>query len=234
MKLFKSKEEQSENLLVLARNEAILMLELGQEMFHIVTEAITGESLPELVEEISKMDKNLNKIHRRARRKIFEHLSFSGTRDLFSSLVVLSVVNDAERIGDYNKNIGEVVELLPRSLNLKPYDKSVNDIWKGTMDYFTKTLDAFRDDDLQVAAQILKEYDQISNQCDGLIREIIKGDDKDSIRKDFVALVLLLRYFKRVNAHLKNVASTIINPFHRIGYRPKKKHLRSIDQNDDE
>jgi hypothetical protein len=31
--------------------------------------------------------------------------------------------------------------------------------------------------------------------------------------------VLLLRYMKRVAAHLKNVCSAEVNPFHRIGYR---------------
>ena len=32
--------------------------------------------------------------------------------------------------------------------------------------------------------------------------------------------VLIMRYFKRVNAHLKNSATSVINPFHEIGFRP--------------
>ena len=31
--------------------------------------------------------------------------------------------------------------------------------------------------------------------------------------------VLMLRYLKRVAAHLRNVCSAEVNPFHRIGYR---------------
>jgi len=32
-----------------------------------------------------------------------------------------------------------------------------------------------------------------------------------------------LRYLKRVSAHLKNVATSVVNPYHRIGYKEKKK-----------
>jgi hypothetical protein len=30
-----------------------------------------------------------------------------------------------------------------------------------------------------------------------------------------------MRYLKRVSAHLKNVASSVVNPYHRIGFREK-------------
>jgi hypothetical protein len=34
---------------------------------------------------------------------------------------------------------------------------------------------------------------------------------------------LYLRYLKRMSAHVKNVATSIVNPFHRIGFREKTK-----------
>jgi hypothetical protein len=34
-----------------------------------------------------------------------------------------------------------------------------------------------------------------------------------------VTTVLYLRYLKRVSAHLKNIASSVVNPFDRIGFR---------------
>ena len=38
-----------------------------------------------------------------------------------------------------------------------------------------------------------------------------------------VTAALYLRYLKRVSAHLKNVATSVVNPFYRIGYKEKKK-----------
>ena len=34
-------------------------------------------------------------------------------------------------------------------------------------------------------------------------------------------MALYLRYLKRVSAHIKNVATSVVNPYHRIGYREK-------------
>ena len=31
------------------------------------------------------------------------------------------------------------------------------------------------------------------------------------------------RYLKRINAHLRNIISSVINPYDRIGYKPKSK-----------
>ena len=212
-----------------AKEEAILMLELVQDMFETVTSALSGESSPEKRENITLTDKKVNRIHRRSRRKIFEHLSFAGNRDLFSSLATLSVVNDIERIGDYNKNIADVIDLVPNRLDLQDYGQDFADLWQRTREFFAMTLNAIRDDDINAAAHVLNIYDEVSDICDGIIKKIMI-ENTNAIPKDLVALILLLRYFKRVNAHLKNVCSAVINPFHRIGYKPKKKHMVKINK----
>ena len=226
MRFFKLFKYSQKNLLDEAHSESIAMLELVKDMFGIITETLAGESSTEKLEKISNVDKKVNRLHRDTRKKVYEHLAISGTGDLFSSLVILSVVDDVERIGDYNKNIADVALLIPNKLNLRKYEKTFYEIQKDTVEFFDMTLKALREDNLKLASTILTKYTALSIKCDSIIEDIIKGDKKDTIRKDFVALVLLLRYFKRVNAHLTNVATTIINPFHRIGYRPKKKHLK--------
>jgi len=35
-------------------------------------------------------------------------------------------------------------------------------------------------------------------------------------------VALYMRYLKRVSAHLKNVATSVVNPYHRIGFREKE------------
>jgi phosphate uptake regulator len=68
----------------------------------------------------------------------------------------------------------------------------------------------------------MSKYDAISRKCDSIIKAIFESESfrkKDKVEKHLVAYTMMLRYIKRVNAHLKNVASTVVNPFHRIGYR---------------
>ncbi|NOY61305.1 MAG: DUF47 family protein [Calditrichaeota bacterium] len=223
--LFSKKKEAEKGLVDAAFDEAVQMLQMGQQMFALVTNALVETSVDEDIAKISTIDKEINKLHRNVRKKIFEHLSISGGRDLFSSLVLLSVVNDLERIGDYNKNIADIIEMIPTKLDLGEYDKPLKKLYKETDNFFNLTLSAFGEEDEKSAKAVLKKYRQISRTCDGLLRKMFEENQSSKkVNKDLIAFVLLIRYFKRLNAHLKNIASTVVNPFHRIGYRQKKKY----------
>lgn len=232
MKLFRSVPRS--NLIHEAHDEAVTMLELGREFFDLVTNLYLENSPKEKLEEIKRKDKIINKIHRSVRRKVYEHLSITGNQDLFASLVLLSVVDDSERIGDYDKNIADVFYLLPRKLDFGQYHAIFDQVIHQTRGLFADTLKAFRDDDEKSAARVLELYGSISDTCDDTIEEIIKDESRDTIEKDLVAFILLMRYLKRVAAHLKNVSSTIINPFHRIGYKAKRQDLERIRNYPDE
>lgn len=220
MNIFRSKPKS--NLLQECVAETVEMLDLSHEMFQLVTTALVEDSPPEDVKKIKMMDKEMNRLHRDVRRKVYEHLSLTGTQDLYYSLVLLSVVDDTERVGDYDKNIAEIITLIPRQLDFEHYTEEFNRLWKRTNQFFDATISAFREDDEEKARLVLEQYGDVSDTCDDMIDEIL-GADSDVIKRDLVALMMLVRFFKRVNAHLKNIASTITNPFHQIGYRPKKK-----------
>jgi phosphate uptake regulator len=91
-------------LVDIAFKKAIMMLELGQEMFCIITDSLVKDTEPEKAANIKRMDKEINQMHREINRQIFEHLSVYPDGELFPCLVLINVVKDSERIGDYNKN----------------------------------------------------------------------------------------------------------------------------------
>ena len=219
MNIFRSSPKS--DLLKECIDETVHMLDLGHEMFQLVTTALVQNAPPEDVRKIKKMDKEMNRSHRSVRRKVYEHLSLTGNQDLYFSLVLLSIVDDTERVGDYDKNIAEIITLVPRRLDFGPYTDDFNALWERTNEIFEATIKAFRDDDESAAMIVLRSYGAISDMCDDMIDDIIGGDDNEMINRDLVALMLIVRFFKRVNAHLKNIASSMTNPFHRIGYRPK-------------
>jgi phosphate transport system protein len=219
-----TKQSSNATLVKVSFEQSVEMLAIAQQMFKNVTQALLEHSKMEDWDDLATIDKKLNKMHRNIRKKLFEHLSLSGGGDLFNSLSLLNVINDIERIGDYNKNIADIIKMVPQKLKLGPYQKTLIDIFNETNTFFDLTEKAFKEDDVEAAKEVLTNYRVISKNCDGLLHQIfIDHKDKDQVDKDLISLVLLVRFFKRLNAHLKNISSTVINPFHRIGYKLKNK-----------
>lgn len=209
-----------ESLLDEAKDECIRMLDLGKEMFVMVLGAIKHPTSREVRDQVARMDKVVNAEQREVRKKVFEHLAISRGRDLLEGLRITSIVVDLERIGDYSKNIGELVDMLPGRLEFEEYEERFQEVRSLTLSLFDVTKGAVSGSDEEQAKEAMRVYDKISKLCDGTIQEVIRGETLgETVEKRYLGLVLMLRYMKRVGAHLKNIASAIVNPFDSIGYR---------------
>ena len=91
------------------------MLDNAQSMYAQVCQSlIHGDANDNLKENIYSLDARINDLERDIRKKVVEHLVLQPTVDVSTCLVLMSVVKDAERLGDYCKNLYEV-DLWPRS-----------------------------------------------------------------------------------------------------------------------
>jgi phosphate uptake regulator len=170
------------------------------------------------------MDRQLNKVQQDIRKKVFEHLAVSKGQDLLSGLILTSIVIDLERIGDYSKNIGDLVNLFDGSIDLGDRRDALYLQLDRSNEIFDLTREALAEQDKESAKKCMKLYGKISKDCDSMLEEIISHAKNDAaVSKADLSLVLLLRYFKRVGAHLKNIASATVAPFPMIGYSLKKK-----------
>ena len=70
---------------------------------------------------------------------------------------------------------------------------------------------------------MIKENKWVSKVSDKMLKSLMNNEDLELKAGSAVALALYIRQLKRINSHLRNIASSIVNPFHRIGYKPKKK-----------
>lgn len=211
-----------EGLVHKARQKTIHALDSSKEMFLIVIHALKEEVSPDVLVNVKKMDEKLNHEHCSVRKKIYEHLSISRGDDLFRSLVLLSVIDDVERIGDYSKNIGDIIEMVPGKLDFGKYESDFEQIKTETIELFDLTRQAFADSDETIAARVARNYGEISKTCKGILREVMaQATKEEKVPSFYMYLVLMLRYLRRVGAHLSNISSTVINPFHRIGYQLK-------------
>ena len=72
---------------------------------------------PAAIARIRQRDVEVNALQRTIRRQVVAHLSFQNSRgDVPYSLLLVSLVKDVERLGDYAKNLSEVRSVHPAPL----------------------------------------------------------------------------------------------------------------------
>ena len=213
----------NDSLLDRAYKRSFEMLDLTYKMFLEAKNVLRNTETNQMSFDINDQDIAVNKFQREVRKDVFNHLAMSGTEALASDLVLVSIVIDLERIGDITKNIVEVAQGHPQKLSSKLFDAKVIEMEKAVTENFELTTKAFKEADENLAAKILSEYKWISKESDEILMALMNNEDAELKAGSAVALALYIRQLKRINSHLKNVASSIVNPFHRIGYKLKKK-----------
>ena len=199
-----------------ALKETEKMLVMAKSMFSFSLRVLMDKDKEE--KDIYRIDRELNRLQRNVRRKILEHLSISSQQDVTSCLVLITIVVDIERIGDYSKNLIELSHKYPRRLRGK-YIEKIGEIEKEIVGLFDGTINTFKNADIELARHIMERHAKIAVQCEDVVETLI--EDTEMSARMGIIYALLARYLKRVSAHLKNIASGVANPFHRLGYRPK-------------
>ena len=192
------------------------MIEDTQEMFNsVLNKLLESKEEPGLKDKIYSVDKQVNELEREIRKRIVEHLSLQPAIDVPACLLMMSVVKDAERIGDYCKNLYEVTELLEKPLDKPEFRQLFNNIDREVMDEFSKTKDAFKNSDEELAREVLDIETRIVKNCDDILKKLASG--KLDTNKA-VCYTLTARYFKRIAAHLANIGSSVILPISQLDF----------------
>ena len=203
-----------------AYDEAILMLKASHEMFDLALEQLHAEGAMET--DIYRRDQQLNKYERSVRRKIVTHMSVSSKPDITLGLVLTAIVIDIERIGDYTKNIVELAGAVPGPFDGLELHADVVEIEKTMVRMFDDIVPALDESDEAKARGIIGSHAIIASQVDDNLRLLCSGEALSGRSGHAATLAIYLRYLKRVSAHLKNVATSVVNPYHRIGFREKE------------
>ena len=209
----------SDSLYEQALSECHEMLDIDLQMFKASIKSLRESDTAEINIDIYAMDKKINEFERDVRRKVMTHLAVGGKEDLGSGLVLVSVVIDIERIGDYTKNIYDLAVNHPKKLNGGSIEDRLKEIETISYDLFEESIDAFKNQNIEKARDLMGQYkENISSQCDSITNDIILGRIDDLNSSNSTAVGLYARYLKRVSAHSRNLISSIVNPFERIGY----------------
>jgi phosphate transport system protein len=191
------------------------MLKTGHRMFSYSLRVLLDNERE--VEDIYAIDRQMNRHEIAVRRKVVEHLAVNPQQDVIAALFLSAIVGDIERIGDYCKNLIELAHHYPEKLE-GPYIDRIRDIEKMVSAMFADTIIAFESSDSALARSVMERHADLARQADSLTDRLLAEQEMPG--RNAVIRALLLRFLKRVSAHLKNVASSLVNPFHKLGYKP--------------
>ena len=207
-----------DNLQVQALNECYEMLDICHEMVMASVESLRNRDDASVDINIYEMDRTLNAFERDVRRKVMTHLSLGHTADISAGLTLVSVVIDLERIGDYCKNIYDLAVNHPERLDGGTIEEELKDVEKQALEVFSRSVKVFKSGDANEARKLMETYKQdISGKCSELTKRIVRGK-VEATAAEAAAVVLYVRFLKRISAHSRNLISSLVNPFDRIGY----------------
>ncbi|HHS51187.1 MAG TPA: hypothetical protein ENN07_08750 [candidate division Zixibacteria bacterium] len=218
-----------DDLLRQAFKDTSEMLKIAKDFFcRAAAPLFVGQ--PADKDAIYATDRLINKYEIETRRKVLEHLSISPQQDTTAVLVLTTIAVDIERLGDYSKNFFELWELYGQSFGHAPVIDKLRTVNGNVERMFNLTIDSFESADADIAHQILETHIENSKICESVIAEMVVEEEASLglTCNQRVLVALASRYLKRISAHLKNVASSVVNPFDRIGFKP------DVDENSPE
>jgi len=199
------------------------MLDITQMMYKEARESLRQREDSEVNLQVKETDKKVNSYEREVRRMVFNHLAVQGTVDLPSGMALISIIIDIERIGDYAKNMVELALDHPGKLQGGKFEEEIVRIERAVEDSFTQTKKCFEEGIADFALELLKKYAWVNDACDDMVAAFVKEKDPSIRPGDAAALVLYVRWLKRINSHLRNITTSVVNPFDRIGFQPEEK-----------
>ena len=199
----------------------VQMLHDDRHTFDLAINALLGGTDAEVVgKEVKRSDKRVNRAEREVRRRLIVHAAIAGERvDLPRVLIAMSVIKDAERVGDQCKNIWDLAnegidfsaaDDLPWLIGLRDQ----------TSRYIAESSRIYQERDIQAAHELIVEMDEAQDRFDECVVAQLKST---APAREAVPRALLCRYLKRVTGHLMNVITALVMPLERLDYYDEEK-----------
>ncbi len=166
----------------------------------------------ELEVDLESMDDVIDEAERMVRRSILEHLNVSPEQDLVASLILSSIVQEAERIGDFARGLAEIAALAKEPRD-GPFAEKLRALAVRLRPLFEQCEEAFREDDVVIARALMVSHRELKAELTSYVREIADSDLTADMALVYGISATMLR---RISSHLSNIVSTVTQPFDRI------------------
>jgi Na+/phosphate symporter len=195
------------------------MLKIDHEMFLEAMRVLRDTDNAELSQQILEKDKAVDVYEQDVRKKVLTHCAVRGAADIPEGMALVTVVIDIERIGDYIKNIVHLAANYPPRLQGGVFEPDLQRLEAAVKQSFVGTRACLESSDTEAATRALQEYGWVRKLTDDCILRLIREEDRTISPGQAIALVLYFRWLRRINSHLHNLNTSVVNPFERIGVK---------------
>lgn len=188
------------------------MLEDGRHIFDAAANALLGGTDPEAIRtDLFATDQQINEAEQQVRRQIVVHGTVHGAQTFPSLLVVMSLAKDAERIGDYAKNLFDLAVAKP-DLGSEEERRKLIELKDQVSALVGRARDLYVSQDSDGARTYLAENDRLQDACDAGLERALHAD------RNACGQALTMRYFKRVASHAANVVTSLVMPLDKLDF----------------
>jgi len=167
-------------------------------------------------EQVRKQDVRVNKMERQIRKQVLMHLSVETKGgDLPYCLLMISLVKDVERIGDYAKELVDLVTLTDDPLPKDELTDQLLDVRSQVEADFRATCDVIETPDRERAVGLIRDGRAVVERCEALLTNIARSPHSAGVT---VKLTLATRYYQRIAGHVLNLLSSVVMPLHKLDY----------------
>jgi phosphate transport system protein len=191
------------------------MLEDGRHIFDAASNTLLGGTDPETIrDDLYATDRRINRVEQKIRRELVVHVAVSDRAEFPVCLKLMSLVKDAERIGDYAKNIFDI-GVAVRDFSAEPARSDLVQLKDQVSRLLAKMRNLHESQDSEQARFFCEQGEAVLRHCDEKVT-ILAGNPTDSVHP--VAAALMYRYVKRVMAHSMNIVSSIFMSVDKLDY----------------
>ena len=198
-----------------ALNDLGAMLDTADSMFAAATNCLLDNE--NLHVDLAAQDNLINDREQAIRRAILEHMVADPKVETSLSLLLVSIVQDAERCGDLAKSIAKASELAA-SPRMGRHVDALRPIRDRVQSTFPRVRRSFIVGDARVGRTVMEEHDRTKQDVADYLRELASADDLTS--NEAVVLAVGSRMIGRTSSHLSNIISAVALPFDQVRNSP--------------
>jgi len=191
------------------------MIQEGRHAFDAACSVLIGGADPESVRtDLYGTDLRIDKLEQSIRRQIVVHGSVHGAAHMPELMVLMSVAKDAERVGDYAKNLFALSA--HRTFHSgAPHHDNMKQMRHETSALLADAPELYETQDKERAQQFIDRASRIIDECEQRMIEIFA---LDACTGQDAAAILAYRYIRRVGGHIQNVITAVVNPVDKLDF----------------
>jgi len=187
-----------------------VMMDTGCNLFSASSARLLEYEI--LDEDLSAQEAVICKREQSVRRAVLEHLNIDPKRELVLCMKLLTVAQEAERIG----RVGRVIEwaaTLATGPRIDPTVDDIRELRNQTLIQFQAARDCFLEGDIEKAQVVQEEQLGIDEGLRQVLTELV---DSELAPNKVVPFTIGISAVERIGGHLSNIARCVTEPLHRV------------------